>query len=518
VARTFAKKTVPDALAGAIRAISERRKLKLYAASVQNLDVGAVALARGERGRVLLLAWSAGARPAAAGELAGAGDASGTGDVELQSHPASFGNAHTLGKHLPHLAPRCKGLATALGLGDRLGLGTPGHIEAVRGTGLAPFLAQQSIREMTRTARSPEDVMRDAVFGALQAGWAGGFGSDADHLKSSEDIDRTLAAGFTMFTIDPGDHVDATADAADASQLREKVARLPWDALDSSEADAQARYAGREFTLAGGGTLAVSEEAFARAAAKYGRAVAHTARMYRHLVEVAGARPFELEVSVDETESPTTPEEHWFVASELARLEVKWVSLAPRYVGRFEKGVDFIGDLDALRASLVRHAAVARTLGPYKLGIHSGSDKFSVYPIAAELADGLVHVKTAGTSYLEALRVLARRRSALFREIFTFARERYEEDKRTYHVSADLAKVPEPSAVPDAQLDAALDRFDDRQVLHVTFGSVLTAQNADGTPRFRARLLEALLAHEDDYAEALRKHLGRHAAPFATKG
>ncbi len=187
-------------------------------------------------------------------------------------------------------------------------------------------------------------------------------------------------------------------------------------------------------------TIAFDEATLLRAAVKYGRAVAHVARLSRHLRQAAGPRLVELEVSVDETETPTSPAEHFWVANELNRLEVEWVSLAPRFVGRFEKGVDYIGDLGALEKDVAAHAALARHFGPYKLSLHSGSDKFSVYPIAARLAQGLVHLKTAGTSYLEALRTVAAVDPALFRAIYAFARERYDTDKASYHVSAELAE------------------------------------------------------------------------------
>src|SRR5690606_9398285 len=148
-----------------------------------------------------------------------------------------------------------------------------------------------------------------------------------------------------------------------------------------------------------------------------------------------GTSPFELEVSVDETESVTAIEEHIYVASELKRLGVRWVSLAPRYVGRFEKGVDYIGDLAALKKNFEQHFAVSQAFGPYKLSLHSGSDKFSAYPLAREVAGDLVHLKTAGTSYLEALRTLAALDPGLFRAIFRFALARYEADRASYHVS-----------------------------------------------------------------------------------
>jgi hypothetical protein len=223
-----------------------------------------------------------------------------------------------------------------------------------------------------------------------------------------------------------------------------------------------------------------------------------------------------MEISVDETDSPTSVAEHYYVAAELKRMGLEWVSLAPRFVGRFEKGVDYIGDLEELRAALNGHAAVARTLGPYKLSIHSGSDKFSVYPLASEAARGLVHVKTAGTSYLEALRALAAGADrGLFREILAFALERYEEDRKTYHVSADMNRALQPEALKDEELAPAMDQFDTRQALHVTFGSVLNEKDAAGELRFKNRMMTALAEHEELHFEILGKHIGRHAAPFA---
>jgi hypothetical protein len=270
-------------------------------------------------------------------------------------------------------------------------------------------------------------------------------------------------------------------------------------------------YAGKSFKLTGGGSVAFDEQAFLRAAVKYGAAIAHVAKMHRKLTALC-KRPFELEASVDETESVTTPAEHYFFAAELKRLGVTWVSMAPRLVGRFEKGVDYIGDLDVFAKSFAQHVAVMRTLGPYKISIHSGSDKFSIYPLIAQLTDGLVHLKTAGTSYLEAVRAISRIDPGLFREIYTFARERYETDKASYHVSANMAKVPPVEKLADEQLPDSLDDFDTRQMLHVTFGSVLTA---DGGEKFRKRFYAALEGTEEVHYEVLAKHIGRHVAPFA---
>ena len=422
--------------------------------------------------------------------------------------------ARTLRNVFPHLRPQPLGLHISAGFGDRLGLATPGHVRAVCGTGIAPIFAQQSVRENSRTGRSPQQVMDDAMWGVFQEGWQEPWGADADHLKQPEDIDAGLDAGFTFFTIDPGDHVDNEAHTAGVEVLQEKVAALPWDALEDDESSMRRRYLGRRFDLADGTSLEFDEVSLLRAAAKYGKAIAHTTMMYRHLKDAAGSRPFELEVSVDETETPTTHLEHLFIVSEFRRLGVEWVSLAPRYIGRFEKGVDYIGDLDAFEKDLAVHVAIMRTFGPYKMSIHSGSDKFSIYPIFARVAGELVHLKTAGTSYLEALRAAAQTDPALFREILDFARERYPQDRATYHVSAELEKVPGADDVPDEALPGLLDQFDARQVLHVTYGSVLMEKNEDGSWRFKDRLFQVLKDHEDEHYEALERHFRRHLAGF----
>ncbi len=437
--------------------------------------------------------------------------------------PLSHANAAALRNALPWLAPKPLGLATSAGCGDRLGLATPGHVRAAwavsserpasRG-GIAMIYAQQSIREMTRTGRTPDQVMDDATWGTFQEGWRDGVGADADHLKTPADVDRCAEAGFTFYTIDPGEHVDGAADTAGEQSVRARYEALPWDRLAITAADLQTRYSGRRFDLEGR-TLVMDEQDLLRAAVKYGRAVAHTASMYRHLAAIMRDRPFELEVSVDETETPTSHCEHLFIASELQRLGVRWVSLAPRYVGRFEKGVDYIpsaglcGNLDEFERDFAGHAAIARVMGPYKLSLHSGSDKFSIYGIAAEQTRGLIHLKTAGTSYLEALRATAGFDPSLFREIAAFAIERYPSDRASYHVSADLRNVPDPASLPDDALPGLLEQFDARQVLHVTFGSVLTSERG-----FKERLFAGLESHEEEHYAALERHFVKHLKPL----
>jgi len=222
-------------------------------------------------------------------------------------------------------------------------------------------------------------------------------------------------------------------------------------------------------------------------------------------------------LSVDETDQPTSLAEHYIIADQCLSRNMKLVSLAPRFLGDFEKGVDFKGDLAALRASLSDHAAIAHMLGPYKLSLHSGSDKLSMYGDLARATQGRFHVKTAGTSYLEALRVVARHDPDLFRQIIRFARARYDVDKATYHVSASVSGVPAPEEVADLHRleQLYLECWDDvpggrgftapgRQILHCTFGSVLT--DAELGPSVKTLVRE----HQATYTAVLQEHFARH--------
>ncbi len=412
------------------------------------------------------------------------------------------------------------GLSPSFGFGDRIGLATPGHIESMRrvGTGIRAIYPQQSIREMTRTARTPQAVMDDAMLAAEKCGWTDPIGADADHLKTEKDVDVTAAVGFTFFTIDPSGYVDQKADDYDASTLATEFAKVRNETAWLDD------YLGKSIQLPNGTTVELTSEACERAAVKYGRAIQHTLQLANYIDQVhqANGRDYEIELSVDETEQPTTLAEHYIIADQCLRSGMKLVSLAPRFIGDFEKGVDFKGDLQALETSLNDHASIADLLGPYKLSLHSGSDKLSMYPALARATKGRFHVKTAGTSYLEALRVVARHDEALFRRLIEFARSRYNEDKATYHVSATLENTP-----PATELNSAeelereyLELWSEvpngkgftkpgRQILHCTFGSTLTH------PEFGPAVRTILETHPETYQEVLADHFARHLAALS---
>ncbi len=406
------------------------------------------------------------------------------------------------------------GLTPSFGFGDRLGVATPGHVAALResGGGIAPIFAQQSIREMTRTGRSADQVVGDAFAGAAAAGYTGPQGADADHLKTTADIDRTAAAGFCFFTLDPSEQVDPNADAYSPNDVVDRFhpladeAKWPLDFLNNAT------------ELPTGTKIKFDQQTIMRAAIKYGQAMVRALELAGHVQKSMWklGRPYEIELSVDETPQPTTVAEHFMIAGFWRKRNTRLVSLAPRFVGDFEKGVDFKGDLASFERSLADHAAIADLIGPYKLSLHSGSDKLSIYPMLARHTKGRFHVKTAGTSYLEALRAVLRHDVELFRQIVEFARQRYDMDRATYHVSATLDTTPPPTELNDVELEQIyLERWQDvpgdrgfiepgRQILHTTFGSVLTH------PKFGPAIMQILREHRSTYDEILREHFGRH--------
>jgi len=333
-------------------------------------------------------------------------------------------------------------------------------------------------------------------------------------LKTTADIDLMVEAGFTMFTIDPGEYVDNRVDQLEVYGLESKMHQIPWEALDDSREALQNRYLAKKFQIAENLILHPLKVDLYRALLKYGNALVHIKRMATHLLVKYPQHHSEIEISVDETESVTSPFEHFFFANELKRLQVPFISLAPRFIGEFEKGVDYRGDLGVFTEEYEKHVKIAKYFGTYKISLHSGSDKFTVYKVIGSMKEGNIHVKTAGTSYLEALKVLAYKEPDFFRQILDFSREIYETEKKSYHVSAVLSRVPAGSHCSDSDLVNLFQNDDARQVLHVTFGRVLTEENAQGGFRFRDEILNYLKKHEATYDEFLVEHFKKHLEPF----
>lgn len=429
----------------------------------------------------------------------------GSADGDAFRAPANPDNAKALRAALPWLAPRLRGLQTTAGTGDRLGLATPGHVRAFKEiAGIGPVFAQQSTREMGRCGRTPRNVLDDATWGAFQEGWTGGVGADADHQKTEESLSECAEAGFVFFTIDPGAAMDMAAHDDAAATVRSKAVALDLSSLDTSPADIVARYAGATVELESG-PLVLDEESVVRAVAKAGSGLVRGLELIRHVASLGVEH--ELEFAIDETDKPTTAVEHVVLVRELQRLDVELVSFAPRWVGQFEKGVEYIGRLGALADNFRIHAEIARALGPYKLSLHSGSDKYSIYPLFAHATRRVAHLKTAGTSWVEALRVIAKNDPDLMLAILKLSLASFEENRHSYHLSCDPSRIP--TDPPKESLDDLVTKLDSRQVLHVGYGAALS--------EYGDQIKEVLTAHEEELYEVIHQHFVRHLAPFGTR-
>ncbi len=319
----------------------------------------------------------------------------------LKVAPKTEHNAEMLRKYFPWTAPvpvlrrKC-----SFGCGDRLGVATGAHARVFRNYDAAPVFAQQSIRELNLTERSYRKVIDDASFQVFQAGYHKGFGADGDHLKSFEHIRMALKAGVTMLTLDLSDELHPEFAAAAGADLDEAYGKVDPDLRERCEKTYL-----KPVRLTSG-ILDFSKTELMRCVLIYSQAMDFAEKVGDLLLELGGGQ-VDLEVSIDETTAPTLPEHHYFVASELLYRKVKFESLAPRFVGEFQKGIDYIGDLQEFEKQFKQHVDIAETFGSYKLSVHSGSDKFSVFPIIGRLTRGKFHLKTAGTSWLEAAHAIA---------------------------------------------------------------------------------------------------------------
>jgi len=421
-------------------------------------------------------------------------------DLDVLVCPRNHHNLVSLREFFPNLSPVTCNRVTSFGTGDRLGLATKAHAKAFKGKEFFPVFAQQSVRELSRTKRTWRDVLDDASWGVFQSGFEGAFGADADHVKSEKDLEEAFNEGYTMFTIDPSDHVNDVSKASDR-----EIQELYYSAPNRSELERL--YLQKAYTILNT-RLVFDEHSLFNLIAEYGNALEHVCRCYENLN--SRTRRFDFEVSIDETEIPTTPLRHLFIALELHRKGVDFNTLALRLPGEWQKGIDYIGDIEMLRKELTLHFEIARQIGGYRLSLHSGSDKFSVYRTFSDVCHGQFHVKTAGTSYLEALRVIALCDPDLYREIHVFALSRFAEDVASYHVTTDLSRIPNIDHLSDSELPSLLDMPDARQLIHITYGSVLTAQDKDGKFLFRERLYNSLSEHERDHDRYVESHIRKH--------
>ncbi|MDR1654827.1 MAG: tagaturonate epimerase family protein [Treponema sp.] len=409
-------------------------------------------------------------------------------------------NACVLRRLFPFTAPgRVLGKERSFGLGDRLGIATAAHIKVFEKYDAFPVFAQQSIRELNLTGRTYEEVLDAASFAVFKAGFTKTWGADGDHLKTPEDIEYALSLGYSMITLDCSDYIKSFTE----------------EAAPPLNAAYKEKYLGKNFDIDSeqGITIVFSEDDLKGIAGVYGEAINFTIEMYNRFLKggkhESDLEIPDLEVSIDETSKPTSPQAHYFVARELRDAKVDFKTLAPRFCGEFQKGIDYIGDLNQFKKEIKIHAAIARHF-KYKLSIHSGSDKFSVFPAIAKETRCSFHTKTAGTNWLAAMKLVAQKDPALYREIHRFALSVFDEAKKYYHVTSDLSKIPSLDSLEDSSLPALFDNDAARQLIHISYGLILSSKNSDGVFMYRERLYKLWNKYAEDYEAALEEHIGKH--------
>jgi tagaturonate epimerase len=406
----------------------------------------------------------------------------------------------------------------SIGIGDRFGRQGRAQLQAITkakelGLDVVPVW-NKSHREHAIIGTSPADTRKEADTAVEQCGWSGSYFVDADHINLTNVDDFIPHSDF--FTIDVADYIGQKAAPDDIAVFVEN----------------NARYIGSMSIPGIERTFEITSDQIEQIASKYLRAVQEAGNIYRHIENIRGRGNFITEVSTDEAELPQTPIELFFILAALAEEGVPLQTIAPKFTGRFNKGVDYAGDVNRFSREFDQDAAVIvyavnefNLPGNLKLSIHSGSDKFSIYPSIHQTLrkfDTGAHIKTAGTTWLEELIGLALAGGdglAIAKEVYHQALGRFDELCKPYATVIDIDKnrlpTPDEAAGWDEKTFADSLRHDQscpsynpdfRQLLHV--GYKIAAQLGE-------RYLSALKKHDEIIGHNVTENIfSRHLKPI----
>jgi len=406
----------------------------------------------------------------------------------------------------------------SFGIGDRFCRQGKAQLAALmkakqQGLNITPVW-NKSHREHTIIGTTPQDTRREADEAVRACGWRDPYFVDADHIGLSN-VDEFIESS-DFFTLDVADFIGKPADKSDVDSFVQKhkkfIGSLAIDGVDE--------------------TFDVAEKRLRTIAGKFLLAVKEAGKIYRYIEATRGADNFVTEVSMDETLLPQTPVEMFFILAAIAAEGIPAQTIAPKFTGRFNKGVDYVGDVTlfakefegglAVVAFAVKEFGLPENL---KLSIHSGSDKFSIYaPVAEALKkfDAGLHLKTAGTTWLEELIGLAMAGGdglAIAREVYAKAVSRIDELCAPYATVVDInkEKLPAPRIVERWDEEAfasalrhnrSCEEYDSnfRQLLHLAYK--IAAEMGE-------RYLNALAKYEDIIAENVTENIyDRHIKPL----
>ena len=406
----------------------------------------------------------------------------------------------------------------SFGVGDRFGHQGRAQLAAIikakqAGIDITPVW-NKSHREHTIIKTNPPAVRSEADEAVKALGWSGPYFVDADHI-GLKNVDLFMDSS-DFFTLDVADFIGQATDSADVAAFVDKykkyVGSLEIPGIDEP--------------------IEITEEKITTIANKVLLAVTEAGKIYRHIETAKGKDNFVTEVSMDETDLPQMPIEMLFILAAVADEGIPAQTVAPKFTGRFNKGVDYVGDVEqfakefeqdlAVIAFAVKEFGLPQNL---KLSVHSGSDKFSIYkPISKAISkfDAGVHIKTAGTTWLEELIGLAMAGDdglALAKQVYAKALDRFDELCGPYAtvIDIDKAELPLPDVIAGwtGQQFANALRHDQscpdynpnvRQLLHV--GYKVAAEMGDD-------YLDALKKHEQIIAQNVVENIfDRHIKPI----
>lgn len=406
----------------------------------------------------------------------------------------------------------------SFGVGDRFAHQAKSQLAAFqmlerRGVRLIPVW-NKSNREHTFIGSEPQSVRDAAELAVQELGWQSPWHVDADHIRR-ETVDRFLPCS-DFFTIDVADSIGKTPQASDVDAF---VSRHP-ELIGTLSIPGIAQ------------PLEISRADVERVAVKYLLAAREAGEIYRYITSKKGEENLIAEVSMDETDLPQTPPELLVILAALSDEKIRLQTIAPKFTGRFNKGVDYVGDLPQFEKEFNDDLAViAHAISAYglpknlKLSVHSGSDKFSLYPIikrALQRTGAGVHVKTAGTTWLEEVIGLCEAGGdglELAKEIYAYALAHVDELCGPYAsvIDIDRSQLPTSDVVSrwsGADLASAIRHIPGhagfnahiRQLLHVSFK--VAAKAGD-------RYTNLLKSNEQIVAQQVTANLfERHMAPL----
>jgi len=332
----------------------------------------------------------------------------------------------------------------SFGVGDRFNHEGEAQLSALltatsEGVEVTPVW-NKSNREHNIVHSEPEGTRIEADNAVKNLGWEGPYFVDADHINLSN-VDRFIGH-CNFFTLDVAMYIGNESPAEDVVAFKKSCAAL-----------------GEKITISGiAEQIEITDALLDEVAGKYLAAVKEAGKIYRHIEAEKGTGNFVTEVSMDEVEAPQTPVDMFFILKMIADEKIPAQTIAPKFTGRFNKGVDYVGDVEQFTREceqdvLVIDYAVKEFGLPVDLkrSVHSGSDKFTIYPIMADIIkkyDKGLHVKTAGTTWLEeviGLAISGEEGLAAAKEIYAKAIARKEELCAPYADVIDINDSQLPS-------------------------------------------------------------------------